>query len=181
MTEKTAQPDAAEKASPWDRRPGEPGLWWGRFLLYRDLGPKRAIRETYQRDREARGRRRSEQISGAWYRAAVQWEWKKRADAWDVAERERLEEEREALRLEDRAARIEILKAARFKLVQALDKLKPEDASWTEVYSGLKMVNGELRAEHDDEPKQRVEAKIEHAGQVDLTVKVLKGVSMDDL
>src|SRR5262249_5670477 len=73
---------------PWDQRPDEPDPAFVRFLIYRDLGPGRSLIQAYLAflrllDGSTEGvERRS--IPGQWYRDSRQWEWVRRARAWDV-------------------------------------------------------------------------------------------------
>lgn len=67
----------------WSQQESEPNRWFQRFELYRLLGPDRTLIAAVNTDKVARGRRESAEASGAWRRAAIDWNWKERAEAWD--------------------------------------------------------------------------------------------------
>jgi hypothetical protein len=73
----------AEDVSPWERREGE-DRWYSRFLLYRDMGASRSLLGAIHLE-EAKKSKEKQSISppGAWSNAFKQWDWKKRAQAWD--------------------------------------------------------------------------------------------------
>lgn len=168
------QPMAEEKSNrPWDRQPGEPALWFGRFdTFYRPLGPERSLRAAYTAWQAQRsGSQKAPKspgisVSRSWRNAAEQWRWRVRAEAWDAAERERLRAEEEEERRKDREQRIKLLKAYRARLVQALQALKPENARWAEVTAGIRAVGEELRTEYGDQPAQRHEITGQGGGPV---------------
>jgi hypothetical protein len=58
-------------------------------------------------------------------------------------------------RLEDRRRRIDVMRAVRTRLVQALERLDPGAATWAQVVHGTVAVNRELRKEYSDEPGAR--------------------------
>jgi len=59
---------------PWDRRKGEPAPAYARFLIYRNLGPRRSLAQAQEVCGVSLGRLK--QLSG-------QWSWPARALAWD--------------------------------------------------------------------------------------------------
>src|SRR6266568_5196382 len=97
----------------YERMEGEPLLWWNRFLLYRNLGPKRSLQKAVERERQkavalkSTGKAGNEEVSpkrarvsktvhlqevpkekgvvvpGSWKAASGQWNWVARARAWD--------------------------------------------------------------------------------------------------
>ncbi len=72
-----------DENKPWERRVGEPTLWWGRFQAYLLAGPSRSILEQVNKLREQRGQKRSGCLPGSWRRAYAKYEWRERAKAWD--------------------------------------------------------------------------------------------------
>lgn len=86
----------SEQRQPWERMPAEPIRWFARFCRYRDLGPtRRSVLAAYVAERrETTGecgtpRPRPMRTPKTWNAAAVQWNWQRRAEDWDAAERRR--------------------------------------------------------------------------------------------
>jgi len=71
--------------NPWDRKTGEPMLWYSRFTLFRELGPERSLLGAYRAWRVQRGAEGGKimTVSGPWERNANKWAWRDRAEAWD--------------------------------------------------------------------------------------------------
>ena len=90
----------------WDRRPGEPALWYARFESYRLLGPGRSISAAF---RVATGKDISHRAGASWWRAFRGGEWQRRAEAWDVVERDRLRAADEERRRLARERRLDLL------------------------------------------------------------------------
>ena len=69
----------------WDKRENESDAAYARFLIYRNLGVGRSLERAYQlplNDNVAKSSK--SRMSGQWYKDSVEFEWKARADAWDV-------------------------------------------------------------------------------------------------
>jgi hypothetical protein len=104
-----ARPSATMSEAPWDRQPGEPGVWYTRFHEYLIQGPTRTMESVwkgYLEDREARrAGTRAEAVNGTgtrkdrpkvptqWYRAKDKYNWAGRCLAWDREEQARLRKE----------------------------------------------------------------------------------------
>ena len=92
-----------ENKKPWERQQGESALWFNRFTYYRDLGPERTFRQTWEtwKENDARGKR-SKGTKGPntiWYEAAKRDQWQRRAELWDYHIDEiRRHEEQEAVK-----------------------------------------------------------------------------------
>ena len=75
----------SEEQEPWARQENEPTLWYERFLVYLQMGPARtllgAVHEVEKAEKS--GKKRSSRVPGAWDNAVEEWDWKKRAEAWD--------------------------------------------------------------------------------------------------
>ena len=94
----------------WDRQPGEGNQWFSRFEKFRLLGPGRSILAAYTQEREEKASRSSKKLekkpqnsSEGWRKAAKEWNWVTRAEAWDEHWREqerKAYEQREWDRLE---------------------------------------------------------------------------------
>lgn len=78
-------------ANPWDRRKGEPALWYDRFLKYfLPLGPERNVNIAYREFKSVATKRyTSVQAPGSWNNNANKWDWRKRAEAWDTKNQSR--------------------------------------------------------------------------------------------
>jgi hypothetical protein len=68
----------------WTQQPNEPTIWFGRFEVYRQLGPTRSLWHAYQQERQHAGKPIGRNTPGSWERIAAQWRWKARAAAWDA-------------------------------------------------------------------------------------------------
>lgn len=136
---------------PWDIQDNEPFIWFARFEQFRLLGPRRTMQALWNSLPAPRGIN----VSPHWTKSAREWNWYQRAAAWDLQvltdKRRQFSDEAEA----DKQTRIQIIKAARNKLVQALNTLDPTTAKFSEVFNALKIVMDELRNEYDDQPTQR--------------------------
>lgn len=87
----------------WERQQGEPILWFGRFdKYYRPLGTERSLLAAYNAWRKAEADKNPSTFTPEWWRKRmVEWQWQKRAEAWDAEERRKRlvieDEEREAM------------------------------------------------------------------------------------
>lgn len=82
----------------WERQPGEPGLWFDRFLRYRNMGPDRTLLGCIHREEVSKGKeKQSKNISGSWSMACERWNWKARAEAYDADQQAQAEERRRVL------------------------------------------------------------------------------------
>lgn len=77
----------------------EPVLWFARFEPFRLQGPGRSLLEAVNRAREQKGQGRSNYLPGSWRRACKKWQWRERAQDWDLHVAE--EAEREWLRFRE--------------------------------------------------------------------------------
>ena len=68
----------------WDRQPGEPTLWWGRFDRYRALGTERTVTTVYNEWRRSVDKPERQKPDHRWYGASQRWHWPERAAAWDA-------------------------------------------------------------------------------------------------
>jgi hypothetical protein len=137
-------------AEPWDQLPGEPDLWFGRFFIFQNLPPdERSMLAVYNRVGRKRTRpgTPAHAVPHRWRFATRQWRWVERAAAWDRAQRDRTRIEYEADREAARAERIAILRAGLQRLEDAISKLDPNTATWSDVSNGLRVICQEFRAE----------------------------------
>ncbi len=78
---------ASESPEPWEQQPGEPNRWYARFERFRLAGPSRSLLGAVKAEREQVGKRSTRSVPQAWAKAAQQWRWRERAEAWDAHER----------------------------------------------------------------------------------------------
>jgi len=141
-------------------------LWFARFELYRGLGTGRTIEDAWKQDKAQQSRpSNSKRPHNRWYEVAQQWEWRVRAEAWDVEQiriqREALAQEAQERRQREAAEREEAREQRRALLKGFLGRLSealvnfPDTAKLDELTKATKMVVGELRAEYNDLPIQR--------------------------
>ena len=81
-----------EPEKPWLRMKNEPAVWFMCFKIYLDLGRSRTLRKALAMDRgldlAAIGDEglRKIKLPGSWQRASKTWNWKARAEAYDLSE-----------------------------------------------------------------------------------------------
>jgi hypothetical protein len=134
------------------RLAGENELWYRRFCAYVTMGGRRSALEICNREREAEGRKRGVDVSGAWRDKPVKFSWVDRAAAWDKAEIERkandLASEREAQRRRELEAAALLLKkgqeGVKLPLITATTKMP--DGRVVEVKGDTAAVNTGIRA-----------------------------------
>lgn len=140
----------------WERGPDEPSLWYDRFERYRLAGAARSLLKLYNDERERKGQKRASSPPTAWREMARTWQWERRAEDWDEAERQRARAAAEQDRQQEREARLTLLRAGRSRLAQALAALDATKLKPIEVFRALSIILQESRAEYDDQPTQRV-------------------------
>lgn len=142
--------------APWDRQPNEPSAWFERFERFRLLGANRTIEAVFQQEQgDAKGSK-GKRPTRHWYEAADTYQWRWRSEAWDDAERQKERDRYEQERQKEREARLALLRAGRSRLAQALTALDATKLKPAEVFSALRIILQESRAEYDDEPTQRI-------------------------
>ena len=158
----------------WDHQPGEPSLWYLRFVQYRDMakrpGDKRSVHATArffleQKQREAWAKKTKKTkefkfiFPNDWNLKAREWRWKERAaafDQWRVDEKQRkLERERE----DDRDERIQIARALRGLASSALPHIQKTVHQFRigDILALYGYANAELRTELYDTPHDRAQ------------------------
>jgi hypothetical protein len=97
----------SDERQTWDRIEDEPGNWYARFLLFRNMAAtQRGFYQAYVEEARISQKKHAKHIPGSWSDAADKWQWRKRADAYDAhllgeqeakeARLRQLEEEEEA-------------------------------------------------------------------------------------
>ena len=126
-------PSTPPRSEPWDRQPGEPTRWFDRFERFRLAGPGRSLLGTVNAEQVDKGGHKRTKVSGAWDQAAIRWNWRKRAEAWDDHQREKARETH-AQEIEEMNRRhIEEAKALQSKAIQRLKSLDVGELSSTDV------------------------------------------------
>jgi hypothetical protein len=87
-------PDLTPPPDPWLKQPGEPVKWFARFELFRMLGSGRSLWAAYREFHRRSGHEETEDarksagkrgVPSSWNRAALRFNWKVRAEAFDIA------------------------------------------------------------------------------------------------
>lgn len=140
---------------PWNKRADETSKAHAAFSAYLDMGPSRSLARLCDVLGKTRG------YQGWLEQWSSSHDWVSRSEAWDAHVQER---EREAIISERVKAKRQRIKAANACLTQglkALQKLDPDDASWRDVSTMVKMALDALRTEYeseksDDERKEEI-------------------------
>ena len=74
---------------PWDRLPGENANWFARFQFYLRMPLPRSLVGCLNQERAQKGLERKNTLPGSWARNVVKFNWKARAEAWDLYEHQR--------------------------------------------------------------------------------------------
>lgn len=105
----------------WERQEGEDTMWYDRFLVFLRMGPSRTMLGAVHLVEEAEKSRekQSSKTPGAWNDAAKEWNWQKRAEAWDDYRRKQVFTQGNAYDV----ARVEKLNKYSERIEQELDKM----------------------------------------------------------
>lgn len=77
-----------EELKPWDRLPEENNLWFDRFTNYRLMGATRSLLGAVNAEKVLKGAKKTISVPEAWSIAHDRYNWKERAEAWDVEQRQ---------------------------------------------------------------------------------------------
>jgi len=168
-----------EQPQPWDRLEDETPRAYAAFCVFRDLGPDRKVCEAVRIHYSGK---RCRSIVDQWAKA---YGWDERVRAYDQHQQRAREEaaaaaaaaeaaKLEAERAEAKRERVQTARLAVSKAKAALEAT-PADQIPAGTIPQLLKVGADLARLEDGEATAKIE------GQVDLVVKVLRGVSMDDL
>jgi hypothetical protein len=78
----------AKKRQGWDQQEGEPDAAYVRFLIFRNLGPARALVAAYQTfltDLDEASEGVEKRAPGQWHADCRTYDWVSRSRAWDIA------------------------------------------------------------------------------------------------
>lgn len=131
-------------AEPWDKLSGESDDAYSRFLIYRNLGPKRSFRKAYLHylqvyDGYTGGIKRLH-LPGQWTRDTLEHFWVDRAAAWDVRNLSAYGNKLAALHV--RSITVIAEKNAKYAT-----RLNPGDDGWPDLMASVKVVAGFLTPE----------------------------------
>ena len=132
---------------PWERQQDEPDLWFLHFTAYVGMGPKRTLRMTYARQRSPKA---PLDVPASWFEAFQTWGWRARAAAYDDEQKRVWRLKRDEFEQKARDERTLVLKAARGKLIEAMQRTDAADPAYERIVADLIAVNAELRRESED-------------------------------
>lgn len=129
---------------PWDRQNGESNRQYSRFIIFRDLGRMRTLKQAVEM---LHGIGDSAVSYRTLMQYAYEYRWTERAEAWDFAQ-DRLEAARMlALRREAHARHRRIASGLMAKAVTALTAIQPSDMTARDIVAFFKQaVDIESRA-----------------------------------
>lgn len=134
----------AEERKPWERLPDENARWFARFEAFRLAGPGRSFLGAYNGMGDQKGPKGSDSLPRTWRAAAIRFDWRARAEAWDAHVQRIAAEQAEA----ERITALTTGFALQHRRVRALDKLArllldevdDDEKRWT---PDVKQVGGE--------------------------------------
>ena len=125
--------DTLHESEPWQRLPGERNLWFARFERYRLAGPKRSLLGVVNAERARRDAKPGRSAPQAWAKAAKQWRWQQRAEAWDEQQRLLARAAHADAVREMNERQIQEAKALQSLAIQRLKSCNPEKLSTSDV------------------------------------------------
>lgn len=113
-----AKQDNTPDLLPWERQPDESAKNYEAFKIYYEMGVDRSLRKVAEK------LEKSETLMGRW---SGQFDWVKRADAWDKEQERlaRIENQKEIAKMRKRHA--QLARKVLEKVDEALDELQSED------------------------------------------------------
>ena len=154
----------------WERREDEPAMWFSRFdELFRPMGPERSLLGAYNAWREQARKGIAKSPARSWSINAVKWEWRKRAEAWDAAQRERRLVEEETERKKRREERRSILQGIKAKVAVKIQSLEVDDLTANDLFRLVGLMLEQERIEWDDLPTHKVAQH--HSGSVETVIR----------
>lgn len=155
-------PPSTTEEEIWFQRPDEPNRWYDRFARYLAAGASRSIRGVYNAER---GGNASKAVSASWSQAAQRYEWKRRAEAYDAAERRKIFTHGNALDTERITKLDAVAERMHTKLLAAFDDMPVNDrfvAQYIAVMDMLAKHTGGYAA-------QRVEHTGKNGGKIEVS------------
>jgi len=125
-------------ADPWAQLPGESDESYARFLIYRNLGPKRSLRKGYLHYLRAydgyAGGVKGLHPPGCWYEDSGGHFWVDRAAAWDI---------RNLVAYGSKVAVLHVRAVTLMaeKNLRAVSRLSPGDDGWSGLVASMRLVS----------------------------------------
>lgn len=126
---------------PWSQLPKENNLWYSRFLIFRDMGPVRSILGAQRIECHRVNKEPPRWTARSWREKSVEFEWHKRAEAWDRHQREEVFTEGYAYDLVRIKKLNGLLDKLERRINEALDTMRPSKGGFPDF-----MVNRWLEA-----------------------------------
>ena len=154
----------------WDRREGEPAMWFSRFdELFRPQGPERTLLGAYNAWRVEADKGVAKSSAKSWEKNCKAWAWRDRAEAWDAAQRERRLVEEETERKKRREERRAILQGIKAKVATKIQSLQVDDLTANDLFRLVGLMLEQERIEWDDMPTHKIAQH--HSGSVETVIR----------
>lgn len=147
----------------WQQQPGETAKAYAAFCLYRDMGVSRSLEKTWGEYKEINGNN-SVSMPGYFRDWSTANSWVERAKAYDAYLADKRREQFEALRMDQREKRQQIVQALNGMLASVMaEQQKAQQqgkaitpTALTRIANAAAKVLAESRAEFNDMPQQRM-------------------------
>lgn len=145
----------------WERQDNEPTLWFSRFQRFLALGRERSLLGLYNAVRREKAGKDGKPFKvatstpGAWDEAAKKWNWRKRAEAYDLTQLKQEFGDMELMILTERKRRLKIYDDALGKIAKRLETVDLNEVSLQQLIAALRILSVQQRADLNDTPEQR--------------------------
>lgn len=163
---------ASSQPKPWDRQPDEPVEWFIRFAHFCSMGPRRSMAQAYRTEPHAKHRggrsvKRAAVNSAPleWLQTAEKWNWRKRAEAWDLAEIDRERAEYQIMAREAKRKRLKAIEKFRAKINSSIQRMGT-DNKMGEITGALRTLHELERLEYG-ESTSKAEVKVSEGSNYD--------------
>lgn len=141
-----------DERKPWDQMEGESILWYGRFRSYLLMESKRSVQAVFQLEAEESRDYPSSGVQGHWYEYAKQYQWEKRARAYDAY----WIEEQDKIIAQEKEKVLRTGYALMHKRIEALNNLAEKMVKWADEDDKVWLiktqdVSGENFSKHTEE------------------------------
>jgi hypothetical protein len=115
---------AAETKKLWDKLPGESTRWYSRFIKFRDMGVERSVFKSFCLTSKGKSTKKPNNgAPGAWKEACEKFNWHERAQAWDLDQIQKAEDELRERQRREQEEEMEDARRIREKGREILEKL----------------------------------------------------------
>lgn len=175
---------------PWEKREGEPNLWYHRFRFYfLPLGPERNMSQAWyswaltkyadDKAKLEKIKKRGPTPAILWYKRAAEWDWEVRALAWDedkrrlAGEKEKRDQEfQEALRQETiegfQQMKLDLVEQFGNKVTELLKEFTAVDVTLASITTAVRGALAEMRIELQENPAQKIEIMGKSGGPIEV-------------